>query len=86
MGPQGHFERRVFRCVDAQVYLRVHSGSWMLATMGMAHILSSFPLAYCLYRFIFQVRAGMIDGRDASHHVPSALRSTHSLLEFEAEV
>ena len=32
-----------------------HSGSSFIAAAGMLHIMMSFPLAFCLYRFVFGI-------------------------------
>lgn len=37
------------------IYLRVHSGSWFLAALGVTHIVMSFPLAFVIYRYVFGI-------------------------------
>ena len=39
-----------------QCYIWFHTKSFILAAMGMAHILFSFPVAFVALRYIFQVR------------------------------
>jgi hypothetical protein len=36
-------------------YMWFHSGSAFIAAAGMLHIMMSFPLAFCLYRFVFGI-------------------------------
>eukprot|EP00003_Mantamonas_plastica_P024929 TRINITY_DN476_c0_g1_i4.p1 TRINITY_DN476_c0_g1~~TRINITY_DN476_c0_g1_i4.p1 ORF type:complete len:626 (+),score=196.36 TRINITY_DN476_c0_g1_i4:232-2109(+) len=38
-------------------YLRFHTGSWFLASLGMTHVLMSFPVAYFVYLVILNIRA-----------------------------
>jgi hypothetical protein len=37
-------------------FIRLQTGSWFIAIMGMLEILFSLPCAYTLYRYIFQIR------------------------------
>eukprot|EP01006_Ploeotia_vitrea_P047134 TRINITY_DN67096_c1_g1_i2.p1 TRINITY_DN67096_c1_g1~~TRINITY_DN67096_c1_g1_i2.p1 ORF type:complete len:923 (-),score=466.19 TRINITY_DN67096_c1_g1_i2:44-2773(-) len=41
--------------VSVFFYISFHTQSWFLSSLGMFHILMSFPIAYFINRFIFQI-------------------------------
>eukprot|EP01061_Rhynchopus_euleeides_P006362 TRINITY_DN153_c0_g1_i6.p1 TRINITY_DN153_c0_g1~~TRINITY_DN153_c0_g1_i6.p1 ORF type:complete len:1324 (+),score=570.06 TRINITY_DN153_c0_g1_i6:112-3972(+) len=38
------------------LYLQIHTGSFMLASLGMLQVIMPFPIAYFIYQAIFQVK------------------------------
>ena len=42
--------------VFVYLYLQIHTGSFMLATLGMVQVIMPFPLAYFVYRTIFGIK------------------------------
>ena len=39
------------------LYIQIHTGSFLLATLGMIQVLMPFPLGYFVYSVIFQIKA-----------------------------